>query len=156
MDEQIKGSLSELHDCRPGQHNALYCRITTHFRVPKKVVTTEWPLIMTMEGGLLSPHIINHEMVKGWSRQRPVSQKIMCDIYLLFPSWIFSELGGIMTTTDPCDHTRGKNTMIIVRCYAVDERDLSERLHLVYAPWIDITYNGDNDNSIIIREATDE
>jgi hypothetical protein len=156
MDEQIKGSVSELHDCEPSQRSARYWRITTHFRVPKKVVTTGWPLAMTKDDGLLSPHIINHEMVKEWNRQRPVSQTIKCDIYLLFPPWISSKLSGVMTTTDPRNHFHGKNTMIIVRCYAVDERDLSERLHIVYAPWIDITYNGDNDNSITIREATDE
>jgi hypothetical protein len=156
MDKQIEGGLVELPDCGPSQRSARYWRITTHFRVPKKVVTTEWPLAITKEDGLLSPHIINHEMVKKWNRQRPVSQKIKCDIYLLFPSWISSMLGGIMTTINQGDHIHGKNTMIIVRCYSVDERDLSERLHFVYAPWIDITYNGDNDNSTTIGEATDE
>ena len=121
-----------------------------------KVLTTGFPLTMTKKDEPLPPQIINHEMVKEWSRRRPVLQIIKCDFYLLFPSWISNILGGIMITTNPGNHTHGKNAMIIVRCYAVDERDLSERLHLVYAPWIDITYNGDNDSSITIREATDE
>ena len=156
MDEQMRDSLLELHDYEPSQRSARYCRITTDFRIPKIVLSAGLPLTMTKKDEPPPSHIINHDMVKEWSRQRPVSQKIRCDIYLLFPSWISSKLGGIMTTTDPGNHTHGKNTMIIVRCYAVDERDLSERLHLVYSPWIDITYNGDNDNSITIREAIDE
>ena len=155
MDEEIRGSLSELHDCRPSHRRALYWQITADFRLPKKVHSVWLPLTMSKNDEPASC-IINHDLVKVWNRQRTMSQIIKCDIYLLFPSWIASKLGGIMTTIDQGKHTHGKNTMIIVRCYTVEEHDLSERLHLVYAPWIDITYNGDNDNPITIREATDE
>jgi hypothetical protein len=58
-----------------------------------------------------------------------------------------------MSTSD--NHNHRKYDMIIVRRYSLENRDLSERLRLVYAPWIDITYNGFNDNSLNISEAND-
>lgn len=46
--------------------------------------------------------------------------------------------------------------MIIVRRYAEEATDLSSGLSLIFAPWIEITYNGTDDKWLENSEGSDE
>ena len=62
-----------------------------------------------------------------------------------------------MTRNFPDNHKPKIKGMIIVRRYeAADEGDLSARVRLVFASWINTLYNGDKEMSMKMSEATDE